>query len=82
MREPGSEETNDGSTMMTPSVDVLMLAYNVAPFIAEAVEGVLAQRTGFPVRLIIAEDGSTDGTTTLCERLAQAHPGRILYIPG
>ncbi len=82
MREPGNEEIQDSSTVMAPSVDVLMLAHNVAPFIVEAVEGVLAQRTGFPVRLIIAEDGSTDGTTDLCGKLAQAYPGRILYIPG
>lgn len=32
MREPGNEETHDSSTVMPPSVDVLMLAYNVAPF--------------------------------------------------
>jgi hypothetical protein len=82
MTEPGNAGWDGRSSVMPPSVDVLMLAYNVAPFIAEAVEGVLAQRTGFPVRLIIAEDGSTDGTTALCERLAQAYPGRILYIPG
>lgn len=82
MTEPVNAGRDDRSTVMPPSVDVLMLAHNVAPFIAEAVEGVLTQRTRFPVRLIIAEDGSTDGTTALCERLAQAHPERILYIPG
>lgn len=64
------------------SVDVLMLAYNVAPFISRAIEGVLAQRTGFPVRLVIAEDGSTDGTRAICERWAQEHPSRITYHPG
>lgn len=82
MTDPGSEHIHDRSITIAPSVDVLMLAYNVAAFIAAAVEGVLSQRTGFPMRLIIAEDGSTDGTPALCERLAQAHPERILYIPG
>lgn len=65
-----------------PSVDVLMLAYNVAPFIEEAVAGVWAQRTGFPVRLIIAEDGSSDATPQLCERMAAAYGDRVLYLPG
>ncbi len=65
-----------------PSVDVLMLAYNVAPFIEEAIAGVWAQRTGFPVRLIIAEDGSSDATPQLCERMAAAYGDRVLYLPG
>lgn len=65
-----------------PSVDVLMLAYNVAPFIEDAVAGVCAQRTDFPVRLIIAEDGSSDATPKLCERMATAYGDLILYLPG
>lgn len=65
-----------------PSVDVLMLAYNVAPFIEEAIAGVWAQRTGFPVRIIIAEDGSSDATPQLCERMAAAYGDRMLYLPG
>ena len=71
-----------GGASEAPSVDVLMLAYNVAPFITEAVEGVLAQRTDFTVRLVIAEDSSTDATPAICERLAQEHQSRILYVPG
>lgn len=65
-----------------PSVDVLMLAYNVAPFIEDAVQGVMSQHTDFPVRLIIAEDGSTDATPLLCERIAATQGDRILYLPG
>ena len=64
------------------SVDVLMLAYNVEPFIAQAIEGVLSQRTDVPLRLVIAEDRSTDGTRAVCERLAKEHPLRIMYLPG
>lgn len=65
-----------------PSVDVLMLARNTAHCIGQAVEGVLAQRCPFPVRLVIAEDGSTDGTTAVCEQLVSTHGDRIDYRPG
>ncbi|HMU13286.1 MAG TPA: glycosyltransferase [Flavobacteriales bacterium] len=65
-----------------PSVDVLMLARNVADVIGQAVDGVLAQRCPFPVRLVIAEDGSTDRTPAICEALAREHGGRIAYRPG
>ncbi len=64
------------------AVDVLMLAYNVAPFIEAAVHGILRQRVTFPVRIVIAEDGSTDRTLEVCERLAEQHPGSILFLPG
>ena len=68
--------------VVSPLVDVLMLAHNVEPFIRQAVEGVLGQRVGFPVRLIIAEDRSSDGTVQVCRDLFEAHPGRIHFIEG
>lgn len=64
------------------AVDVLMLAYNVAPFIEEALNGILSQRVDFSVRIVIAEDGSTDDTQRICARAAKEHPGKILYLPG
>jgi len=64
------------------SVDVLMLAYNVAPYLAQAIESVLAQQTDFPVRLVIGEDCSTDETPAICREYAEKHPKRILFLPG
>ncbi len=69
-------------TRAKPSVDVLMLARNVEDLITAAAESVLLQNTIYPVRLIIAEDGSTDGTKDVCARLALAHGDRLLYLPG
>jgi len=39
-----------------------MITYNQAPFIAQAIEGVLQQKTNFSFELVIGEDCSTDGT--------------------
>jgi glycosyltransferase involved in cell wall biosynthesis len=49
-------------TMTTPLVSVHMITYNHAPYIAQAIEGVLMQDTDFPFELVIGEDCSTDGT--------------------
>ncbi len=67
--------------MSEVAVHVSMLAYNVEPYIAEAIEGVLAQKTDFPVTLYIGEDCSTDGTPEICRKYAAKYPGRIVFLP-
>ena len=52
---------------MKPKVSVLMAAYNVEPFIPEAVEAILAQR-GIPFELLIGDDASSDGTWSRIRR--------------
>jgi len=44
-----------------PLVSVIMPAYNAEAFIGEAIESALAQ-TYRPIEIIVADDGSTDGT--------------------
>jgi glycosyltransferase involved in cell wall biosynthesis len=57
-----------------------MLAYNHGPYIEQAIEGVLAQETDFPVELLIGEDHSTDNTLETARRYERANPGRIRVI--
>lgn len=40
------------------TVSVCMITYNHEHFIREAIEGVLMQKTDFPIELIIGEDCS------------------------
>jgi glycosyltransferase involved in cell wall biosynthesis len=56
---------------------VLLVTYNHAPYIVQALDSVLAQVTDFPWEIIISEDCSTDGTRTIVERYAEGHPDRI-----
>lgn len=65
-----------------PLVSVCMTTYNHAPYIAEAIESVLSQRTSFAVELVIGEDCSTDRTLDLCRGYAARYPGRIRLITG
>lgn len=52
----------------TPLLSVVIPAYNVAPFLAAAVQSALAQ-TIKDTEVIVVDDGSTDGTPAVLERL-------------
>jgi glycosyltransferase involved in cell wall biosynthesis len=52
----------DEISKFAPLVSVAMITYNHERFITKAIESVLAQRTTFPIELLIGEDASSDGT--------------------
>jgi glycosyltransferase involved in cell wall biosynthesis len=61
----------------TPIVSVVMPAYNVAPYISETLDSVLAQ-TFAHYEVIIVNDGSPD--TVELERALEPYLGRIVYV--
>jgi glycosyltransferase involved in cell wall biosynthesis len=56
-----------------PTVSVITPAYNVAPYIAETIESVLAQ-TVADLEMIVVDDGSTDGTFEVASKYARRDP--------
>lgn len=66
--------------MTSPLVSVHMITYNHAPFIAQAVEGVLQQKTNFSFELVIGEDCSTDGTREIVFEFQKKYPDIIRVI--
>lgn len=55
---------------MSPTISVLMPAYNAETYVTEAVESILAQ-TCTDFEFVIVDDGSTDRTKTILEGFAQ-----------
>lgn len=64
-------------TRDTPLISVLMLTYNHAPYISQAIESVLQQQTEYPFELIICDDASSDGTRDIAARYA-AQDSRVV----
>ena len=64
-----------------PLVSVAMITYNHERFITKAIESVLAQRTSFPIELVIGDDASSDNTCQQIEVLkAQAPKLFVCYL--
>jgi glycosyltransferase involved in cell wall biosynthesis len=60
-------------------ISVVMPCHNAAPYVEEAIGSVLGQ--SYPqVELVVVDDGSTDGSTEILQRLATEHPERITLV--
>ena len=66
--------------MKEPLVSVAMITYNHAPYIVQAIEGILQQETNFPIELVIGEDCSTDGTREIVFDYKKRHPDIIKIV--
>jgi glycosyltransferase involved in cell wall biosynthesis len=66
--------------MTDPLVSVSMITYNHAPFIAQAIDGVLQQKVNFPIELVIGEDCSPDDTRKIVFEYQKKFPDIIRVI--
>ena len=60
-----------------PKASVLIITYNHEKYIREAVMSVLKQKTSFDIEIVIADDCSTDKTSTILKDLQNQYPDRI-----
>lgn len=61
-------------------VSVVMITYNHENYIAQAIEGVLIQRTDFKIELIIHNDASTDNTEAIIREYEKKNPELFVTI--
>lgn len=62
--------------MQNNQIEILMAAYNGAPYIGEQFESIL-QQTDASWHLTISDDGSTDGTDGIIDEYVRRHPDRM-----
>lgn len=62
-----------------PLVSCIIIFFNNQPFLAEAIESVLAQSYQH-WELLLVDDGSTDGSSQVALRYAQSYPRRVRYL--
>jgi glycosyltransferase involved in cell wall biosynthesis len=62
------------SENIAPMVSISCVTYNHEPYIRDAIEGFLMQKTTFPVQILIHDDASTDGTTEIIKTYEEKYP--------
>lgn len=77
---PCQEISDPAVLSKNPLVSVKMTTYNHEPYIAQAIEGVVKQKTIFPIELIIGEDCSADGTMGIVLKYQKKYPDIIRVI--
>jgi glycosyltransferase involved in cell wall biosynthesis len=65
---------------MKPLVSVCVTTYNHEPYLAAAIDAILAQRCDFDVEIILGEDCSSDNTLALCREYVAKYPENITLI--
>ena len=66
--------------MNVPLVSVCSLAFQHASFIRQCMDGVLMQKTSFPIEYIVHDDASTDGTADIIREYEARYPEIIKAI--
>ncbi len=61
-------------------VSVCITTYNHAPYIRQALDSVLGQKTDFDFEVILGEDDSTDGTREIVKEYASQYPQIRLFL--
>jgi glycosyltransferase involved in cell wall biosynthesis len=56
------------------AVSVLVVTYNHAQFVRQALDSALGQRLPLPFEILVSEDCSTDGTRAIVQEYAERHP--------
>ncbi|WP_299228831.1 glycosyltransferase [uncultured Psychroserpens sp.] len=60
-----------------PLVSICVQTYNHEAYIAECLDGLLAQETTFSFEILLGEDASTDETRAICMTYAEKYPDKI-----
>lgn len=67
--------------MNEPLVSVVVITYNHEPYINECLDGIISQKTDFPIEILVNDDCSTDNTASIIKEYELKHPNlfRCIY---
>ncbi|OBG70637.1 MULTISPECIES: glycosyltransferase [unclassified Mycobacterium] len=60
-----------------PKVSVVSTTHNQEAYVRQTFDSFIAQRTEFPIEIVVADDASTDATPQIIREYADRHPDRF-----
>lgn len=60
-------------------LSVIVPVYNVSDYLPKCIDSIISQKTSEPIEIIMIDDGSTDGSSAICDKYAE-HDNRIKVI--
>lgn len=64
-----------------PLVSVAVITYNMAAYLPQLLDSILAQQVSFDYEIVVGEDCSPDSSRAILEGYAQRYPGRFNLLP-
>lgn len=68
------EKISEDCKKQKPLVVIRCITFNHEPYIREALDSFVMQKTNFPFVAIIHDDASTDGTAKIIQEYAEKYP--------
>ncbi len=65
---------------MTPKLSICLITYNHEKFLAQCLDGIIAQQCNFPIEIVIGEDKSTDSTPAIIAAYQNKYPELIRLV--
>jgi glycosyltransferase involved in cell wall biosynthesis len=80
LSEPLQISEQEWGDNIVPFVSISCITYNHEKYIRNAIEGFLMQKTTFPVEILVHDDASSDGTTSILREYEEKYPSLIKSI--
>lgn len=68
---------NAGQSGESVKISIVIVSYNEAEYISQAIDSVFEQQLQYPFEIVIGDDGSTDESPQIIARYEQEHPNVV-----
>src|SRR5512138_492992 len=77
---PSNHPPAAGTASLLPPLSIVIPVYNSAVTITSLVGELVAANPGYPMQVVLVNDGSSDGSAGACRNLVRRHPGTVTFV--
>ncbi len=69
-----TETASANAPEVSPKISIVTTTHNQEAYVRQAFDSFVAQRTDFPVEIVVADDASTDTTPSIIQEYTERYP--------